>query len=736
MPKQRLRARTGALWCLAVCAGLAVLGPGGRAAAQGVAASSAETAAMGSTTPSGYQEVLAQGKALLKAGQSDEAMGKFEAAIQQAQAEGQPSTTLSYLHCLLGMVQAQAGAAKRPGALASLQKAVELDPTSADCRLELAQSQFDDKQYSEAQRSADAVLQQPGIDDSLRTEATALAKRAHVMALFADGRRLLKGRDPKAAAARIKEAVEGAEAAGLSTEERSLMHYVRVLALRQASEDEEAIEAARSGIALSPNDADLHLELAQALFDTDAFVPARKAAEASLRLGLSDSSDQKTASDLIKKAKTESLHERFTFFGAVSFGYDSNVLQSGKVETIGGKCASCPNGTRTLSRDSMSAQQILSRLLEGGMPLRNPGATYTTVISDAYKAPVPPQEEWDLPIDISLDLNGRLLGTKKLELWLGYRFYQLFMSSVGFNHDAYNLQEHTVPLLLSWQPARWLLLRPHLDGFVNFSGLSGFTPYQGGLLAAFDAQIIEGRTWRTRVLYQHQLRRSFNREDDAYLDGDRDEVRLTQELRVRGKRVRLRGSLSYRLRSDRTGVYEDAVPFPADLLQHIYDSQGNVTDTLRRTVEIGNYLYRAPLGYLSNEVSTRWRLSLPLDFDLAAGGSFDYRVYDDQYRATFVTNTVAVVRECDSSMPMCSLNSQPERTFPPPGSAISRIEMPSVQRKDSTVSVDITASKSLPLGFSLDVSYAFVKNFSNIANGVDNRNYTKHQILLSAGYAF
>ena len=726
MPKQRLRARAGALGGWVLFCGLCLLGWTSRVGAQQPATPAVPAA------PAGYQDLVTQGKALLKADKYDEALGKFEAAIQQAQAEAQAAATLSYLHCLLGLVQTQGGSAKRAAAIASLQKSLELDPSSADCRLELAKSQYEDKQYSEAQRSAEAVAGQAGADAALQTEAGALAKRAQVMALFAEGKRLLKSREPEEAAARIKEATDKAEAAGLSAEERSLMHYVRVLALRQASEDAEAVKEARAAIALNPKDADLHWELAQALFDTDEFVPARRAAEDALRLGLSESSDQKAATDLIKKARTEALHERFTFFGAASFGYDSNVLQSGKVETVGGKCASCPNGTRATSSGSTSAQAIREQLRDQVTLIRNLFSQYPTAITEIYKTATPPQEEWDLTIPISLDLSGRLFRVRTLELWLGYRFYQLFMSSVSFDHDAYNMQEHTVPLSLSWQPARWLLLRPRVEGFANFGGLKTFTAYQGGLLAVFDALFIESRRWRTRLLYQHQLRRSFNRTDDAYLDGDRDEVRLTQELRVSGAKVRVRGSLSYRLRSDRTGVYEDDVAFAPTF--YVQDRSGMLGQA---EVTLGSFRYRAPLGYLSNEASTRWRLSVPWDIDLAAGFAFDYRAYAGEYSATFTPQSAMVRQPCPpgSTLASCDPRNQPVVALPPSGTA-SSIEMPAVQRKDSTISVDVTISKNLPLGFSLDLAYAFVKNFSNIQNGIDNRNYNKHQVTLTAGYAF
>ena len=89
-----------------------------------------------------------------------------------------------------------------------------------------------------------------------------------------------------------------------------------------------------------------------------------------------------------------------------------------------------------------------------------------------------------------------------------------------------------------------------------------------GLYAVVDATFIESRKLRTRLFYQHQLRRSYDRSNDAYLDADRDEAKLTQELRLRGTTVGLRAQLSYRLRSERTGAFTGSVDLPleSDLL--------------------------------------------------------------------------------------------------------------------------------------------------------------------------
>ena len=57
----------------------------------------------------------------------------------------------------------------------------------------------------------------------------------------------------------------------------------------------------------------------------------------------------------------------------------------------------------------------------------------------------------------------------------------------------------------------------------------------------------------------YQLRRAFDR-DYAYLDGNRIDGKISQELRINpGGRVAARGLLSYRFRADLSGVIDQSV---------------------------------------------------------------------------------------------------------------------------------------------------------------------------------
>lgn len=719
MSPQRQRTRSGAYTLICLLAWLPGRAAEVRAQRQGPGPANTATTAVAPT----YTELVRDGKALLRTGQLDAALAKFSAAIAQAEAQGQPNPTLANLYCLHGLAAGHAGPQSRAVALASLQKSADLDGNNADCRLELSRVQLADKQFKPAQDSARVALSLSGDDAELRAEAAAIAKRAGVLGLFADGRQLLKAHQALAAAQRLQEAIAQSKDSDLTGEELSLIHYVRALALRQIGEDEAAIRELRAALDRTPSDADMQLELAKAQLDAEQFDTARESAQQALQLGLADANDQREAAGLIKKAKVEALREKLSVYAAVSFGYDSNVLQGSNVQTIDGVAVTSARlgGQRRNSSDCIATShdplrrtpnQLLSSLI----------TNYPDAIRSFYACPASSIAEWDLPLTISLDLSGRFFRIGALEARIGYQFYQYLLTATTFDHDVYNRQEHTLPLSLLWQPAPWLLLRPHLDLTASFTGLKSFTPYQQGLYAVVDATFLEGRRLRTRVVYQHQLRRSFDRSNDAYLDADRDEIKLQQELRLRGSTVSLRGQLSYRLRSERLGVFESTIPLSREL-------EANAGTTV---ITLGWFTYRSPLSYLSHEAATRWRLSVPWGIDLSAGGSFEYRAYSEDYTATF--NPTRITTTCPQRGAAFCMPGSPISL--PSSTSIPELEMPATRRIDQTFGFDFALSKSLPLGFALDLTYALLVNVSTIANYADNRSYSKHQVALAASYAF
>lgn len=599
----------------------------------------------------------------------------------------------------------------------------------------------------------------------------------------------MKAKELEKAVAKMKEAVELGEKDGLPAEERGLLLYQYALALERNKQSTEAITVLRKAAQLAPKDADIRIELAQRLLDDDQYAEAKKEAEEALRLGLEDADDQKEAARIIKKSKLEMLHERFTFYGGVSFAFDSNVLQGAQRETIAGRNTGGATGGRPKAEKLGDRADAI--LLANKLQLRS---TYAEAVRAVFRQEAAaPQQEYDFPLNIFFDLGGRLVGNTAAQLWLGYRFSQSIMFSpqrtpslypdgspqtrndrplYDKDHDSYSSQEHTANLSFAWTPTKWLVLRPRIDGFVNFTGLRNFAPFQGGMLAVLDSSFIESRLFRTRLLYQHQLRRSFDRENDVDLDGNRDEVRLAQELRLRGTSVSARGVLSYRFRSDRSGVLTSYPSYtPSLIIQYGPQDPAAVVPrgvpallTRNPAVEIGQFTYQSSLSYFAHEAAMRWRISLPRGVEILAGLGYEYRTYPTEYRTTQYDG-FAIVPDPDSDQRKYPAKPNP-LTYKDPLSGNMSVDTTgwvawvctmrdpaqrctstiaqqtftepyySQRRVDHLVSADLTLSKDLPLGFGLDLGYSFLRNFSSIANIADNRNYTKHLVQLSLYYSF
>jgi hypothetical protein len=528
--------------------------------------------------------------------------------------------------------------------------------------------------------------------------------------LALEGRKLLKAKDGDGAVTKLQAALARADKDALSVEDQALIQYLLSLAAQRAGQDAVALGAARDAVRLAPKEADYQLELANQLFAVDKNEEAKRHAEESLRLGLSSEDDRKEAAKLIKDAKSALLHERFSFDVSVTAGYDSNVMQGGQAETIGG-VATGVRSSDVSKQTFLQQQKDRNRELIAGL-VRD----YRSAIANNYVESVPSVAELDVPVTLTMELGGRLVGGGAAELWTGYRFTQLFMTSPKFDHEAYSLQEHVVPLRLMWRPRPWFWFRPRVEGFVNFTGLKSFSAFQGGVTAVLDFLFVESARWRTRVLATYQLRQTIDR-DYSYLDGNRVDGKVLQELRINPSgRIWARGQLSYRFRADLSGSLEQAV----DL--QVVGPQGN-------SITVGNYTYKTPLSYLGNELAMRWRLFLPAGFDLGLGGSADFRGYREDTTASYTPNQITV--PC-----VTAIGCSGSTTVTLPKDGTTSIALPSTRRRDTLVSLDVGVSKTLPAGFSLDLTYTFIRNVSNIANGIDNRNYVKNSILLTLYYSF
>ena len=601
-----------------------------------------------------------------------------------------------------------------------------------------------------------AAAQEPAAQEPAAQDAWALAKQ---------GRERLRQRAFAESAALLGRALAQAPGEGIAGDDLGLLYYLHALALARADRDAEALASLRRAVVLSPQDALPHLELAQIHLRGDRPEDARREAAQALALGLPEAADRTDARSIADKAGRQILHDRFVLDASVSIGFDSNVLQGASRETIAGRnTGASTRAPRQRTRLQELREQL--GLIDGLF------GSYAETIRDALYPATASRAEADLPISLSLDAGGRAVGTRGFELWLGARFSQVFMTSPGktlalgedgaplltadgsavydADHDAYSTQEHTLYARAQWTPAPWLLLRPRIEGFASFTGVRSFTPFQGGFLAALDTLLVESARFRTRLVYQHQLRRSFDRESDSYLDADRDEVRLTQEVRLRGARARLRGQLGYRFRSEQTGVLTTGdLPYRATLV-YLVKNIGGSGNGLRVPLlsDLGSYEYRAPLGYFASELSTRWRLTLPQRIELGAGLSYEYRAYAGTYQTGYVGTEI---RDGAAFIPpgsgfdparMTAALCTPAEITARDSTACtgvlpaSRFTVASEQRRDHLLAADLSIAKELPRGFGLELTYALLRNFSSIATQLDNRSYTKHTVTLTALYAF
>jgi tetratricopeptide (TPR) repeat protein len=632
------------------------------------------------------------------AGKEYAAKGAFDAAIEQFQRAYQQSSRALYLAAIADAYRLS----QRPqDALAYYQRCLKEDPAAPD---------------------------RPAIEVQIRELSAQLGVAVEIpppppsaLQLAQKGRQLAEAGDSGAALATLKEAVEKGEQEKLAQKDQATLHYKYALLLKQADKDDQALAQLQRAVELDPRDARPRVVAAALYLDDDKPEKARQEAETALRLGITDPDDLKSAQKTLASAKRDLLQERLSVEALVSWAYDSNVLQGGPIVQIANKSTS-------KQRESQELAQFVHNKIASQATLKS---GLTSFLTNIYQTAPPATAEWDLPLNIDVSIDGRLVARSGVELWLGYRFQQtLMLSLAGYDHDDYNLQEHDLPLVLKVAPVKWFSLRAKAEAFVNFSGLREFTPYQGGLNASLETAFIPSKRWKTRLLYQHQLRRSFDQVTGGYLNGDRDEVKLIEELRLRGSKVKARGSLGARFRSSRTGVFTTtqdydlatAVANPTNLQSPTCDGTNPAPPT-NQDRRLGCFVYNAPLSYQSVEVSTRWLVTLPGAVELAANFSYEYLYFPDLYTAFFAP----VLTPRDNSDP---------GSWPAAPSGAATIPLPSARRIDNLFMVHGSVGKDLPRDFSIEPSYTFSKNISTIANYLDNRSYDKHVVQLGVYYMF
>ena len=263
------------------------------------------------------------------------------------------------------------------------------------------------------------------------------------------------------------------------------------------------------------------------------------------------------------------------------------------------------------------------------------------------------------------------------------------------DHADSSLQAHTLRLRTEWTVADGLRLGLVLTEDLQFTGLSGFRPFQNVVSAEPTIAFDELPSTSTSLTVGVQGKKALDHDYD-YFSGSRFDVLVRQRLRWPW----LRGDLAYRYRRERIGTR--AVNL---LLSGTATSQPRKTGP-SETVTQTNYLYVAPYSYDSHaalaslEASMgRWRLGMDAALESLSfqGNSLVYEV-----------------------MPYTSVDRLTDR----------------LHRTDLRWSGAASLTASLSRIIDCVLRYDFIDNRSNLVLAVDDRNYVKHvlSLTLEAGW--
>lgn len=529
-----------------------------------------------------------------------------------------------------------------------------------------------------------------------RDEATA---RIHMLAR--EARRDQKSGRLSDALRKLRQATEESERESVDLDTRVLIHLMYAWALSSSGDAAEAQAQAERAAELDPNDADAHHDLAELQLENGQRDQAARTAQRALDLGLTG----QAAADMraiLRGAQPDTWRPRLHGHASVTLGFDSNAAQGDDYQTIAGKST---RGAARNQTDRLASVRIFRALRED--PILGTQVYQRAVVAD-YQTALPAQAQAALPLDLSLSARYSFVKTPTADVSVGYQFAQLFMifaQSADNNllpaAETYHLQRHTLSILGQFQPRASIDITARLDGFVTMSGLSRFTPFQGGLLASGHGVFSESARWHTHADVSYLLRQSFDQSNDGYLNSHRIRALLGQELRWRF----LRPMLSYRFTYDASGVLQVQAP-----LAILYASSALPTDP-PVPANLGTYTYNAPLSYHGHQISLATTLDLPLAIDALAALRYEFMGYTGLYTATYFGNNVG--------------------SIPP----LSPFALPDTQRSDHRFSVDLAASKALPHHLRLGVAYGLLLNVSSIKNALDNRNFEKHSVMLSLTYS-
>jgi hypothetical protein len=539
----------------------------------------------------------------------------------------------------------------------------------------------------------------PTVDDAAKSgEARAL----QIIELAREGQRDQKEGRSEAALSKLRQACEDADREPLSGAVRAQIHLMYAWALLASGDMAAAQREGERAADLDPRDAEVRRDVAELQRENGQSEAAAESAQRSLDLGLSgrDADEMRT---LARTAQPSGFRARFRLDAGLSLGFDSNAAQGEDYQTIAGKST---RGAAKNQAARLGSVRIFRALRED--PLLGPSVYQRAVAAD-YGTAQAAQNRAAMPLDLFVGARYRLLGSQQNGLSVGYQFGQLFMlvaqgadNNLLPSAETYHLQRHTLTVSGQYQPKQWLDLSGRLDGFVTLSGLQGFTPFQGGLQATASGVITESERWATKADIVYFFRQSFDGANDGYLSGHRLRIRVGQEMRLGW----VRPMLSYRFTYDATGVLQVQEP-----LSVMYASSTMPTDP-PVPANLGTYSYSAPLSYQGHQISASASFDLPLKLQAQAALRYEFQLYSGLYSATYVGTAVG-------SIP-----------------ALPPFALPDVQRADHRLMVEAGAQRALPHHLSVGLSYGLLANFSNVANALDNRTYTKHSVIGSVSYYY
>ncbi len=524
---------------------------------------------------------------------------------------------------------------------------------------------------------------------------------ARILILAREGRRDFKAGRTEAALQKLRQASEDGEREPIDRDARVQIHLMYAWALYSSGDAAAAQAQAERAVELNPSDADAQHDLAELQLENGQRDQAAQTAQRALDLGLSGQSAAEMRA-IVRGGRPDSWRSRLHGQASVTLGFDSNAAQGDDYQTIAGKST---RGAAKNQTERLGNVRIFRSLRED--PILGTTVYQRAVVAD-YQTALPAQNQAALPLDLALAVRYSFVKTQTADVSAGYQFAQLFMlfaqsadNNLLPSAETYHLQRHTLSLVGQLQPKASIDITARLDGFVTMSGLSRFTPFQGGLLASAYGVFSQSARWHTHAELSYLLRQSFDQANDGYLNSHRIRALVGQELRWRF----LRPLLSYRFTYDASGVLQVQAP-----LSIMYASSALPTDP-PQPASLGTYTYNAPLSYHGHQLSLGSTATLPLGIDAMAALRYELMGYTGAYTATYVGNNVG--------------------SIPP----LAPFDLPAVQRLDHRFSVDVGASKALPYHLRLGVAYGLLVNLSNMANALDNRNFSKHSVLLSLSYS-